>query len=798
MPESKKDTHSDWAKRLGLTANSLFGFEAPRARSHFVLLDGVGASFLLSEDASLDRWGEVLDCTWSANVRTHVHASSDQITITRLNARESETFSRRSVEARLPEFLEFIEKSSKRGPLTSVEHVLTLFRKHKDTVGEGRERDWYIASFLYLLALSQTRETSQAGTPTPDVLRTFRIDLNAFDPTDITSDYIERFLFELRHSTATDRRLLSALTVRHAGGQLFQEAHSEALSPPGQLQFWGLSGGGARRFDLSQGVYYTPPGLARTLSDLAIQPHLHKSEVVISDPACGSGLFLCEAIRALQRAGYRGRVRLTGIDLSHTAAHLARFCLASAQLDWPGADITWDVRVGDYLQSKLDRSPDIIVMNPPFLAWEAMSKEMRAEVGTQLGPVFAGRPDLSMAFIAKALRELAPNGTTATLLPRGVLESKYGQQWRASLLHDAELRLVAVFGESNLFRHATVSVGAVLFQKTPSNEPTLTLWADQRPQSADRALRALRQTWPNLVAVDDPEEMSFKILPRPSSDFTGGTRWLPTPNALGALLDIIRESCPTKVGNLFDVEQGIKTGLNEAFIVTNQNLQEIAPQEREWYRPIAGGSDIRGGDIQSNRYIFYAVDAFESEDEFFERAPTSAQRMEPYKSALQARRRMNPKLWWEPIWPRKPLAKGGPRILTKMFGSIDLAAPDAAGRYLPLQAYAWVPHWKNIGVADDPKFREAALRIYTRMLNSRVFYLIRREFSTTLAGGQLDLSPKNTNDIPLPTFSSNVLEAELLGQISSSLAASDVNDEFTAQMYGTSIDDWPIRATWAA
>jgi adenine-specific DNA-methyltransferase len=784
-------THFDWAQRLGLTANYLFGHEAPRS-PHFALLDGVSASFLLSEHDSLGSPKNVVDCTWSANLRTHVLARSDRIEVTRVGGRSPEAFSRASVETRLSEFLEFLEKSSTRDSVSSVEHVLSLFRRHKDTVGPGRERDWYVSSFLYLLGLSQ-----RPGATPDAVAEAFHIDVDAFDPDDLPDGYAHRFLFELEHFA--DRTLLPALTVRHAGGHLFQEAHAEALASPGQLTLWGLSGGaGPRRLDLSQGVYYTPPGLARTLSDLAIRPHLHRPEVVIRDPACGSGLFLSEAIRALQRADYRGRVSVSGIDVSPTAARLARFCLASARLDWPEGDVTWEVSVGDYLEATPDRAADVTLMNPPFVAWEAMPAPMKEEVQLALGDSFAGRPDLSMAFITKALREAAPLGTMATLLPRGILDSKYGQRWRSSLLEEAELQLVAVLGEHNLFRHAVVSVGAALFRKTtePSDEPIVKLWADQRPQSADRALRALRQTWPTLAVVDDPE-LSFKILPTPGSDLRSGGDWLPRPNAVGPLLDFLRESCPTTVGDLFEIEQGIKTGLNEAFIYTAEDLRSLRADERAYFKRIAGGSDIRYGEIQSNRYLFYAVDAFSSEEEFYAGAPETARRMAPFKPRLQARRRMDPNKWWEPIWPRKKLVRSGPRILSKMFGSIDFAAADLRGDYLPLQAYAWVPSWREIDIPDDKAMREAVLRVYTKVLNSRVFYLLRREFSANVAGGQLDISPKNTERVPLPRLNREVIETELLGGADRALVASDQNDALTAKLYGTLLDAWPLRATYA-
>ena len=79
------------------------------------------------------------------------------------------------------------------------------------------------------------------------------------------------------------RRLLTPLTVRHAGGALFQEAQAEIISNPIQMTLFGLADAARQRLDdLSRlGVYYTPPGLARTLTEIAIESHLGRDRIVI-------------------------------------------------------------------------------------------------------------------------------------------------------------------------------------------------------------------------------------------------------------------------------------------------------------------------------------------------------------------------------------------------------------------------------------------------------------------------------------------------------------------------------------
>ena len=110
----------------------------------------------------------------------------------------------------------------------------------------------------------------------------------------LPADHQERLREELRYNRLAGRRAELSLTMRHAAGMVFQEAHAELLTEPLQPQLFGLAPVPARGVPRSQlGAYYTPPGLARTLAEFAVADHLHKPEITIVDPACGSGSLSC-------------------------------------------------------------------------------------------------------------------------------------------------------------------------------------------------------------------------------------------------------------------------------------------------------------------------------------------------------------------------------------------------------------------------------------------------------------------------------------------------------------------------
>jgi hypothetical protein len=127
-----------------------------------------------------------------------------------------------------------------------------------------------------------------------------------------------------------------------------------------------------------------------------------------------------------------------------------------------------------------------------------------------------------------------------------------------------------------------------------------------------------------------------------------------------------------------------------------------------------------------------------------------------------------------------------------MFGGLNMAAPDAKGEFLPLQAFAWMPNHLALNVGEG--LEEAALWWYCRILNSRIFFLLRREFAAAItSGGQLDVSPKYVGDVPIPTPGrDDLISLASIGE--PDLAASRQNDEIVAAAYGTHIELWPAYA----
>ena len=216
--------------------------------------------------------------------------------------------------------------------------------------------------------------------------------------------------------------------MRHALGQLYQETHLVVESEGRQLAIPGFDP--APEGELRQrDVRFTPRSLARSLVEAALRsmavPNGLPPRLTILDPACGSGVFLIESIGALLALGFSGHVTLRGLDISRLSVDMARFALGHAARDAQGQGLRVDfvVEEVDSLTVVWDEA-DIVVTNPPFVPWVAMTASDQDLVKGVLGPSSRGRVDKAMAFLAKAGDSRRGATVVASVLPAALLETE--------------------------------------------------------------------------------------------------------------------------------------------------------------------------------------------------------------------------------------------------------------------------------------------------------------------------------------------------------------------------------------
>jgi adenine-specific DNA-methyltransferase len=796
-------TVAHWANQFGLAVSPLFGpSDAPTVGDHFAMLDGRRGSFAWSSGDALNvSQDDSRSWRWSSDLSHHVIVTPTKVVVDS-GTDESRAFERSSVDDHLDQFFQFLETPRKASLPDVVPFLVEEFLRLWATAGAEREQgETALAAFLVALLA--------AGEPDPGVFeepawRTQQATELGLNP-DLVADTPPLTIewgVGMRTRTPLNLRLAPSLVLRHAAGRLFQEAHAYLV----RQEQLGLFGDVDVRFVPTfapSGAYFTPVPIARLLAEAALQQRANlPNPLTIADYACGSGVFLSEALRVLGRVQYAGSIRLVGRDISEGALTMSRVAIRTVLRDLPHLDPVVDLARADATELRAWPTADVVLMNPPFRSWESMSSEHRSWVQGLLGGRAAGRPDLSVGFVTRALETLSPSGMLATLVPAGVLASDSLTGWRKELLSQATPTMLAVLGEHDLFRHALVNVGVLVVAKGQrAHQPLTVAWASSEQGAASGALRAIRRSRQE-VSVPTYRSASpgrWAVTRISVEALSERPSWLPGAGALGPLLDSLRSRIQTRVQDLFDVRQGIRTGHKDVFLQTKGFVAQLPADERRFFAPAVTTPSFVNGNIEVKEYVFVADPAWNTEADVHRACPQFFERiLHPAKHALKSRKGIQASHWWQLTRARKWSADKRPRLVSKRFGLLPAFARDLDGAMAVVQANAWFPTRELLRTPADGLIREV-LKMYWWLLNSRVTVALLREYCPNVAGGQLDLEHKYVRHLPLPNLAMRINEDLTLQSLATNLSAQgdevlpslEQRDLFAAAAFGTELADWP-------
>ena len=254
------------------------------------------------------------------------------------------------------------------------------------------------------------------------------------------------------------------------------------------------------------GQYVTPSVIVKYILDAAgYRDDAGILDRRLADPACGSGIFLVEAVRvylaALRRAGVpietwypRVLSAFVGMDVDPVACLYARFnlslLLAPAILFWAGAhpDIaspalpiycldtlgTVATELGaprlfyhETSPLRLTNSFDFVVGNPPYRKTGRLERELKDVFRASL----YGHPNAYGLFLHAGLEMLQPAGMLGYIVPRSMLSGLYFKNLRQFIEQRAALREITLITErKKVFRNVLQGTMILVVQRRPVRE----------------------------------------------------------------------------------------------------------------------------------------------------------------------------------------------------------------------------------------------------------------------------------------------------------------------------------------
>ena len=378
-----------WSERFGLALSPMFEHhDAVMPGDHHVLLDGGYGSFGLSVVRESANPTDVAGWAWSSDLPHHVAVHPNGVQVVRWDApADAYTYSLNSITRDLDKFYRFLCRDRVKSNRTVVQHLVNLFGTirtlvHHAGIPDRRTIDAFVTILADLIS-DETAHQDPSSFGLPEDSAELRTRLNG--------PALHQALEEIRTAPAT----LSALTlhpslaVRHAGGQLFQEAHFDLIRAP-TADMFGYFGIAQAARNTTNGIHFTPPALARAIVDYTLKQIdglSSRTKLTVSDPACGAGAFLHEALRGLRRASFKGSLHIVGTDISQAAVTMANFALRLALRDWqPAGGVTISLSATDSLNMSKFPQADLLVMNPPLYPSSRNQRNRRRSYSTQLDP----------------------------------------------------------------------------------------------------------------------------------------------------------------------------------------------------------------------------------------------------------------------------------------------------------------------------------------------------------------------------------------------------------------------------
>ena len=389
---------------------------------------------------------------------------------------------------------------------------------------------------------------------------------------------------------------------------------------------------------------------------------------------------------------------------------------------------------------------DLVIGNPPYIRQEAIKgqKEIYAE---RFGSFFCGTADLYTYFYQAGLELLQPEGSLCYIAPNKFMRAGYGRNTRHLLTTHATPRLILDFGDLPIFDEATTYPAIVLVDKAPPPQPSAAGGGRKGNSSPQRGEGGRGEL---LVATfTDPDQLknlaatvaavSFSM---PISALSPDGWTLERPEVLTLMAKL--RNAGTPLGKYVNDRfyYGIKTGLNEAFVIgeeTRQRLIAEDPKSAELIKPWLRGRDIRKWRAEwAGLYVIFTrhgtdIDSY----------PAIKRHLEQYRADLEPKKTGKEDLGRKP-GPYKWFEIQDNIAYFPEFETAKIVYPDIAQEPKFL--------WEETGayLSNTTYFIPTDETWLVGLLNSRLIWWLYGNLSTFIQGGFVRYFSQYMEQLPIP------------------------------------------------
>ncbi len=377
---------------------------------------------------------------------------------------------------------------------------------------------------------------------------------------------------------------------------------------------------------------------------------------------------------------------------------------------------------------------DCIIGNPPYIQLQANSGELANLLANSGYETFERTGDIYCLFYEQGYHLLKPHGTLCFITSNKWMRASYGKATRNFLATKTNPLLLVDFAGIKVFDSATVDVNILMYDKNKNNHETI--------------CSIIKQD--SLMKLSDFVQQQNTIC-----NFTKSESWVilsPIEQSIKSKIESV--GIPLKDWNI-QINYGIKTGYNDAFIIDSNKREEIlkncrTEEERtrtvELIRPILRGRDIkRYGYVENGLYLINTHNGIRG------RIPRI--NIEDYPAI-----KTHLDQYWDKI--KKRADQGDtPYNLRNCVYLEDFSRPKIVWGNLNLKAsYALIEDDSFIN-APSPMIVPAS-NYLLGVLNSKLADYYIRKLGVTRNGGYFEYKPMFVEQLPVPIESELILPIE--------------------------------------
>lgn len=424
------------------------------------------------------------------------------------------------------------------------------------------------------------------------------------------------------------------------------------------------------------------------------------------------------------------------------------------------SDFDWPI---DFAEVFSEQGFDVVLANPPYVRME-LFKDIKPVLRSNFAHIHADRTDLYCYFYARSLEILRDGGILVFISSNKWFRARYGANLRKYVSETCQIKSITDFGDLPVFESATAYPMIFIAQKAKPREEGFLF----------TKVTSLAPPYPDVLSLIRTNGHQLPASAVRGSDWTVGDH-----SGVEFVNQIRGEGTPLLQYAQGQIFYGVKTGLNEAFVIDGKIRRELVAADgtpaAKAIKSLITGRDIRKWKAKdADRWLIYI-----GHDADVRGLSAVLKHLKPYKSELE--NRATKQAWYELQQPQARYAAhfSKPKIVYPIITNEPRFALDTTGAYISDKVYA---------IPTDDLF-------LLGVLNSSAFWRLIVVLCSPLRGGFYELRVTQLANMPIPNASkaerskiASLVERCLTKEASGRIDSEAEIDERIAKLYGNAGD----------